>query len=76
MAHGSAGKGSLVIDSSQQIDIYCGQYVCSVRCDISGKSLIWTARQQRRYTPTQYCAMKYWPIATKITTLLANRHEE
>ena len=50
--------------------------MCSVRCDISGKSLIWTSRQQRRYTPIQYCAMKYWPVATKITTFVANRQEE
>jgi len=53
MAPGSANKGSLLLTVRSQTDSSFGQYVCSGRCEFSGKFEIWTSRQQKRYKSVQ-----------------------
>jgi len=52
MAHGSSSVRVLVIESSQwnwYTSILWSICVCSGRCEVSGKSQIWTPRQQFNY---------------------------
>jgi hypothetical protein len=62
MAQRSASKHSQLLTVPSETYISFGQYVCSGRYEISGKSLIEKSREQGRCAYIQYCAMKYLPI--------------
>ena len=64
-------KGTYLLSVHRQTYISYGQYVWSGRREVSVKSLIWTSRQQRRYTPGKGSALNYWPIAAEPTKFVA-----
>jgi hypothetical protein len=45
--------------------------VCNAKGEVSVKSLIWTSRQQRKYTPGEGSVLNYCPIAAELTKFVA-----